>query len=102
MRSTGKGCVQGSIGWPILWNQLLDPLLRDFRGDYTQAFTGRRDVVLVFEGKTVLEIERRANAALKHVRRWGLSNRLRFVPDKINAVAMTRKLKYPTSSHGWC
>lgn len=27
-KNTNKGCVQGSIGGPILWNLLLDPLLR--------------------------------------------------------------------------
>ncbi|CAH2089593.1 unnamed protein product [Euphydryas editha] len=65
-RDTGKGCVQGSIGGPILWNLLLDPLLQELeaKGDYAQAFAD--DVVLVFEGETALEIERRANAALEH------------------------------------
>ncbi|XP_045451569.1 uncharacterized protein LOC123660556 [Melitaea cinxia] len=96
MRDTGKGCVQGSIGGPILWNLLLDPLLQEMeaKGDYAQAFAD--DVVLLFEGETALEIERRANAALERVRAWGQSNKLRFAPHKTNAMLVTRKLKYDT------
>ncbi|KAA5782693.1 hypothetical protein F3H09_32010, partial [Pseudomonas aeruginosa] len=56
-RATNKGCVQGSIGGPILWNLLLDPLLKEqeSRGEYIQAFAD--DVVMVFDGETALEIE---------------------------------------------
>lgn len=35
-KDTNKGCVQGSIGDPIPWNLLLDPLLKslELRGEY--------------------------------------------------------------------
>lgn len=38
-KNTNKGYVQGSIEGPILWNLLLDPLLRSLtaRGDYCQS-----------------------------------------------------------------
>ncbi|XP_063539417.1 uncharacterized protein LOC134748560 [Cydia strobilella] len=93
---TTKGCVQGSIAGPILWNLLLDPLLKSYgqRGDYCQAFAD--DVVLVVDGNTALEIETRANAALDHAREWGVSNKLRFAPHKTNAMVITRRLKYDT------
>ena len=93
-KSTSKGCVQGSIGGPILWNLLLDPLLKSLerRGDYCQAFAD--DVVLVFDGDTALEIEQKANAALDHVRTWGVKNKLRFAPQKTNAMTLTKRLKY--------
>ncbi|CAH2096011.1 unnamed protein product [Euphydryas editha] len=71
---TGKGCVQGSISGPILWNVLiLDPLLEELeaRGDYAQAFAN--DVVLMFAGVMTLEIEVCANAALEHVRAFGVT-----------------------------
>lgn len=95
-KNTSKGCVQGSIGGPILWNLLLDPLLQQIkqRGEYCQAFAD--DVVLIFDGDTGLEVQRRANAALDCVRQWGVKNKLRFAPHKTNAMVMTRKLKYDT------
>ncbi|XP_063834856.1 uncharacterized protein LOC135084043 [Ostrinia nubilalis] len=93
-RSTNKGCVQGSIGGPILWNILLDPLLQelDRREYYVQAFAD--DVVMVFDGDTGLEVSRRANAALAFVRQWGIDNKLKFAPHKTCAMVLTRKLKY--------
>ncbi|CAH2225630.1 jg2420 [Pararge aegeria aegeria] len=93
-KQTSKGCVQGSIGGPILWNLLLDPLLRGLeeRGDYCQAFAD--DVVLVLDGDTGLEVARRANAALAYVQEWGVSNKLKFGPQKTKAMVITNKLKY--------
>ncbi|KAA5605915.1 hypothetical protein F3H15_35120, partial [Pseudomonas aeruginosa] len=87
---------QGSIGGPILWNLLLDPLLKSLEnwGEYGQAFAD--DVVLVFDGDTALEVQGRANVALEHVRTWGVKNKLKFAPQKTNAMVTTRKLKHDT------
>ncbi|KAL0870224.1 hypothetical protein ABMA27_006364 [Loxostege sticticalis] len=95
-RDTNKGCVQGSIGGPILWNLLLDPLLHELerRGYYVQAFAD--DVVLLFDGETALEVETEANAALSFVSQWGKDNKLRFAPHKTCAMILTRKLKHDT------
>ncbi|XP_062531476.1 uncharacterized protein LOC134201168, partial [Bombyx mori] len=84
----------GSIGGPVLWNLLLDPLLKslDTQKVYCQAFAD--DVVLVFDGDTALEIENRANAALEHVQEWGINNKLKFAPQKTKAMVITRRLKY--------
>lgn len=93
-KSTEKGCVQGSIGGPILWNLLLDPLLQDLekRGEHCQAFAD--DVVLVFEGNSGSEIQERANAVLARVRDWGIKSKLKFAPHKTCAMVLTNKLKY--------
>ncbi|KAL0858961.1 hypothetical protein ABMA27_010821 [Loxostege sticticalis] len=93
-RDTNKGCVQGSIGGPILWNLLLDPLLRGLedKGHYVQAFAD--DVVLVFDGDTSSQVTREANAALEFVRQWGHKNKLKFAAHKTCAMVLTRKLKY--------
>ncbi|KAJ0172561.1 hypothetical protein K1T71_011700 [Dendrolimus kikuchii] len=95
-RSTNKGCVQGSIGGPILWDLLLDPLLQELesRNIYCQAYAD--DVVLLFDGDTGLEVERQANATLAFVQEWGVSNKLKFAPHKTCAMVITRKLKYNT------
>lgn len=100
VRGTTKGCVQGSIGGPILWNLLLDPLLKSLekRGDYAQAFAD--DVILVFDGDTAGEIEQKANPTLERVRGWGVKNKLKFAPHKTNAMVITRKLKFDTPRLG--
>lgn len=91
---TTKGCVQGSIGGPLFWNLLLDPLLKELEegGHYCQAFAD--DVVLVFSGDTAVEIQQKANKALANVRSWGVKNKLNFAPQKTKAMVITRKLKF--------
>lgn len=95
-RETNKGCVQGSIGGPILWNLLLDPLLHKMEesGYFIQAFAD--DIVLVVDGDTAAEVSRSANAALARVHGWGVRNKLRFAPHKTCAMLITNKLKYDT------
>lgn len=95
-RDTSKGCVQGSIGGPILWNLLLNPLLRSLeeREVFAQAFAD--DIVLLFCADTALQIERQANAALEHVLGWGVENKLKFAPQKTSAMVITKKLKFDT------
>ena len=95
-KATNKGCVQGSIGGPILWNVLLDSLLNilEAEGHYVQAFAD--DVVMVFDGHTAQQVQRQANAALELVRVWGVENKLKFAPHKTNAMVITRKLKFDT------
>ncbi|XP_045508097.1 uncharacterized protein LOC123703931 [Colias croceus] len=93
-RGTSKGCVQGSIGGPILWNLLLDPLLwmLEEMGVFCQAFAD--DIVLVVEGDTALEIETKANRVLNVISEWGKENKLKFAPNKTCALLSTRRLKY--------
>ncbi|XP_050670435.1 uncharacterized protein LOC126969152 [Leptidea sinapis] len=93
VRPTTKGCVQGSIGGPIFWNLLIDPLLGalEEEGLRVQAFAD--DVVLVFSGSSPETIARTANSVLRRVYDWGLDNKLRFAPHKTNAMVITKKLK---------
>lgn len=91
---TTKGCIQGSIGGPIIWNALLNPLLDEIekRGIYCQAFAD--DIVLVFDGEIAADIEEQANTALTHVLAWGNHSKLKFAPQKTCAMIITNKLKY--------
>ena len=93
-RDTNKGCVQGSIGGPTFWNVILDPLLKILSGRdvYCQAFAD--DVVLVFSGKTVAEMEGPINTVLDMIVHWGKENKLNFAAHKTHAMLLTKKLKF--------
>ncbi|XP_045541155.1 uncharacterized protein LOC123722714 [Papilio machaon] len=95
-RTTNKGCVQGSIRGPTLWNVLLNPLLKDLEkeGNYCHAFAD--DVVLIFSGDSAYDVEQRAAVTLARVHEWGVGNKLNFAPQKTQAMLITRKLKYDT------
>lgn len=93
-KKTTKGCIQGSIGGPILWNLLINPLLLELEQKqvYCQAFAD--DIILVFDGESATEIEKYANVTLRHVWTWGVRNKLKFAPQKTNAMLVTNKLNY--------
>ncbi|XP_063629985.1 uncharacterized protein LOC134801375 [Cydia splendana] len=61
-------------------------------GHHVQAFAD--DVVMVFSGDTAQGIQREADAALAHVRAWGVRNKLNFAPHKTQAMVVTNKMKY--------
>lgn len=93
-RETNKGCVQGSIGGPTFWNLILDPLLQILSKEkvHCQAFAD--DVVLVFSGKTVSEMEDPINTVLEKTLEWGKQNKLNFAAHKTNMMLLTKKLKF--------
>lgn len=89
-----KGCIQGSIGGPTFWNILLDPLLDQLEGSgtYCQAFAD--DIVLVFSGRCVSEMQENINQTLDSVQDWGIKNKLNFAAHKTNGMIITKKLKF--------
>ncbi|CAK1582424.1 unnamed protein product [Parnassius mnemosyne] len=96
VKKTTKGCVQGSIGGPIFWNILLDPLLKELsaKESHCQAFAD--DVVLMFSGDMAKQVQEQANKTLAYVQKWGVRNKLNFAPHKTKAMIITKKLKYDT------
>lgn len=86
-----KGCIQGSVCGPTLWNLILDDLLNKElpTGCYMQAYAD--DVLLVSHSKNVKELEAITNKALNIITEWGKTVKLTFGPDKSQAIAITRK-----------
>lgn len=64
---TTRGCIQGFIGGPLLWNVLIDPLLRktEFGPARIQAFAD--DILVLAAADTILDLNQRVNGALKLV-----------------------------------
>lgn len=96
LRNTNKGCVQGSTCGPILWNLQLEPLLEQaqYGGVRVQAFAD--DILLIASGTDGKELELTVNRALAVISQWGEKLKLRFAPEKTQALLLTRKLRYHT------
>ncbi|GBP28873.1 Retrovirus-related Pol polyprotein from type-1 retrotransposable element R1 2 [Eumeta japonica] len=89
------GCPQGSVLGPALWNTLLDDLLGlPFpAGVKTVAYAD--DVTVLVEAPSRAEIERRSNAALDLMQKWGGRNRLMFSPAKSCTMTVKGRLQRP-------
>lgn len=93
-RSTNKGCIQGSTCGPLMWNLLLDPLLKAAEGleAHIQAFAD--DILLIADADDIPTLERIANRALEVVADWGVRSKLKFATHKTKTVIITKRLKY--------
>ncbi|CAK1595985.1 unnamed protein product [Parnassius mnemosyne] len=96
MQQTNKGCIQGSTCGPLLWNLLLDPLLREIEdlGTHIQAYAD--DILVIAKGKTAKDLEYELNTALDHILAWTKTRKMKLEPQKTQAIFLTRKLKYDT------
>ena len=93
IKSTSKGCVQGSVCGPTFWNIIIDELLDTQLPDgcHIQAFAD--DVMLIVTGKTSAEVIASGNSALDIIFSWGRQSKLTFSPAKTQAIAFTHKLR---------
>ncbi|KAJ4435197.1 hypothetical protein ANN_23773 [Periplaneta americana] len=98
---TARGCPQGGVLLPLLWNLVVDALLKELNevGYFTIGFAG--DIAVIVKGKfpkTVFEV---LQVALKKIEAWSNRNRLSVNPNKTVVVPFTRmrsigNLKEPT------
>jgi len=91
-----KGCPQGSILRPVLWNVTMEALLRVEQPHYVNVQAYADDVAISVAGPTRASIIRRAELALQPVLQWAHYRGLSFSAQKSTAM-MTKG----TLAHGF-
>lgn len=91
-RELTRGCPQGSILGPFLWNCVLDGLLRLPMPEGVTLLAYADDTSVTVRGMSRNQLEIRANEALAAVYAWGRSVKLEFAPAKTTAIMMKGKL----------
>ncbi|GBP91136.1 Copia protein [Eumeta japonica] len=86
---------QGSVLGPTLWNILLDDLLGLPFLAGVKTVTYADDVTVLVEAPSRAEIERRSNAALDLMQKWGERNRLMFSPANSCTMTVKGRLQRP-------
>ncbi|CAK1548758.1 unnamed protein product [Leptosia nina] len=86
-----RGCVQGSVCGPTMWNLIMDELLDiDLpAGCHIQAYAD--DVLLITHSPSLPDLQHITNSALQIIHSWGSSVKLRFGPEKTTLTAFTNK-----------
>lgn len=70
-RDVQRGCPQGSIGGPAVWNLMLDDLLDTLDGLGCKVVAYADDVLLLIEGNTRNQIEHFGEQCMQEVVAWG-------------------------------
>ena len=80
--SVAKGCPQGGVLSPLLWDLVVDELLVNLnrQGFYTQGYAD--DLVILVRGKHLPALSGRMQAALKIVEAWCITENLKVNPGK--------------------
>lgn len=88
-----KGCPQGGVLSPILWNMVIDGLLKELNesGFNTEGFAD--DLVILLIGKYEDTLSSMMNAAFSIVDDWCRKNGLTVNPQKTKLVLFTNKRK---------
>ncbi|CAK1596680.1 unnamed protein product [Parnassius mnemosyne] len=94
IKETNKGCIQGSICGPLLWNLQLDSLLQEIEDlrIHIQAYAD--DIILIAKGKTAKDIETELNPALNCILNWSKNRKMKIAAHKTEAIITTKKTKY--------
>ena len=66
-----RGCPQGSIGWPTLWNPCMNILLNKLCEMRVGVVAFADDLLLLIEEESRCPVARRASEVMKVVYRWG-------------------------------
>ncbi|KAL0812203.1 hypothetical protein ABMA28_009578 [Loxostege sticticalis] len=86
-----RGCIQGSVIGPTMWNLILDDLLTSAMpiGCKLQAYAD--DVLLIAHADNNFALECITNQALDQISKWGQGVKLEFGPEKTQIIAFTHR-----------
>ena len=92
VRSLDRGCPQGSVLGPHLWNIIMDGLLRLDLGSEVEAYAYADDVTILVQGSSRVSLERIAGNALRRIYEWGVKAKLSFSSGKTQAIFLKGSL----------
>ncbi|CAH2095823.1 unnamed protein product [Euphydryas editha] len=81
-----KGCPQGGVISPLLWNMVVNDLIAALNDNYYYTVGYADDLAILIRGKFVNTICEVTNAALKIVEQWCGDNGLSVNPSKTELV----------------
>jgi ribonuclease HI len=91
-REVTRGCPQGGILSPFMWNAVIDELLHTLEREGLHAQAYADDIAGLFTGIDPATLVTRANRFMAVAANWGKATGLTFSKAKTEAVVFTRKV----------
>ena len=93
----GRGSPQGGILSPLVWNLVMDSLLKEFQAGPVKAVGYADDIIVMASGIDVKISADNIQLALNKIIGWGKAKGLVFNPAKTQAIIFDRSRKYKVS-----
>lgn len=91
-RALRRGCPQGSVLGPLLWNILFDDVLSSRLPPHCELVAYADDLLLLASADSRAKVESKTESALNTIAAWGEKNKLTFAPQKTTAIILRGKL----------
>ena len=99
-----RGCPQGGVLSPLLWNLVVDRLLTVTHDLNFSTFGYADDIVIIVQGKFAHTVREIMQSALKVVAKWAVKEGLNINPHKTAMVPFTNRREIeglgPLKLHG--
>lgn len=92
-RSVARGCPQGSICGPYIWNLMMDTLLRSLSASY-KLCAYADDLLILVEGQSRAELERKSEEAMRMTSEWGSRVGVEVAFDKTSTMLLKGTLSH--------
>lgn len=87
-KTVNRGCPQGSILGPNLWNLIFDNLLKTLNDLGYQAIAYADDLIVLIPGNSRKQIEEIANTVVKSILKWCTNHKLQLSQTKSEMVLL--------------
>lgn len=91
-REVNKGCPQGSLLGPTLWNTVFNELLEEFERNGIEVVGFADDVVVVVRGMTRKQLEKYGQKAIHLAESWCIKFKMKLSENKTEMMLCSGKL----------
>jgi hypothetical protein len=93
-RKSNRGCPQGSVCGPLLWNLLFDEFLRLDFGSSIKVVSFADDCVGIISGKSRVDLVANTDRFLEMALEWTTANKLELNSEKTQVMIIGKPKKY--------
>lgn len=87
-KAVSKGCPQGSVLGPQMWNLILDEVIEEISQTGTETIAYADDIAIIVTGNSRIELERKANTATAILKTWCEKQKLEISAKKSQMVLL--------------